>query len=213
MSPLTKKILSIIAAISVIGLLFLFYIRAKKQPPENARILIIGNSITAYGNSYADQLQKQYPKFTISKMAMVGAKVDWMLGMINGISSPYDYVIIEGGTNDIYAGSDLENTKSELAEMYMKARNLGAKVVAMTVPPNNGYQGSVILPDGYASERTANLNNWIRNQKLSDFVVDFYGLLDDGSGYQQDIYNSGDRLHPNDAGQSALMNGIINEVF
>lgn len=50
-----------------------------KEVTCNSKFLFIGDSLTAYDRSYADQLKDICPSATIKKIAVDGAKTNWML--------------------------------------------------------------------------------------------------------------------------------------
>lgn len=54
------------------------------------------------------------------------------------------------------------------------------------------------------------MNHWIRTSGAFDAVVDFDAVLRDPAhpNDMQAVYDSGDHLHPNDAGYVAMANAI-----
>lgn len=54
------------------------------------------------------------------------------------------------------------------------------------------------------------MNQWIRTSGAFDAVVDFDAVLRDPAhpNDMQAVYDSGDHLHPNDAGYAAMANAI-----
>jgi len=61
----------------------------------------------------------------------------------------------------------------------------------------------------------ATLNQWIRSSGAFDAVIDFDAVTRDPSNqtFFLPIYDSGDHLHPNDAGYQAMANAIDLSLF
>ena len=59
------------------------------------------------------------------------------------------------------------------------------------------------------------LNNWIRTSDMYDAVIDFDEVLRDPAEPTKlrSEYDSGDHLHPNDAGYEAMANKVDVELF
>ena len=59
------------------------------------------------------------------------------------------------------------------------------------------------------------LNDWIRNGKAFDGVVDFEKAVEDPAqpGVMAAAYDSGDHLHPNDAGYRAMGEAVELGLF
>ena len=90
------------------------------------------------------------------------------------------------------------------------AHRHGVRVVAMTIAPFGGVED----PPGYASpEKDAvrrEFNAWLRSSRDLDAVVDVDALLRDPSdpARLRPSWDSGDHLHPNDAGYAAVAGAI-----
>jgi lysophospholipase L1-like esterase len=104
----------------------------------------------------------------------------------------------------------------------------GLQITLGTIPPADGAvtDGLPIVGDlpfgidvmhGTAEARRGRdaINAWIRQQKLSDGIVDFARCLEDPErpGYLAQKYNSGDNLHPNPAGYAAMAACVDLELF
>ena len=63
-------------------------------------------------------------------------------------------------------------------------------------------------------ERQA-VNKWIRTSGAFDGIIDFEAVLRDGQTPPHVLaqYDSGDHVHPNDAGYAAMANAIPLELF
>jgi len=130
------------------------------------------------------------------------------------------YVIVLEGINDIgslhspnwpdyhLSAEDLEGGLSQLAA---RAHEHGIKIFAATITP---YQGA-----GYATDKGEQIreavNTWIRTSGVFDGAIDFDKVTQDS---QHPLalaakYDSGDHLHPSDAGYAAMANAIDLHLF
>lgn len=143
------------------------------------------------------------------------------------------HVLLMIGTNDFgnpHAGPTA--TADEMIEGFKsiieRTHRAGVKIVLGTIPPAEGtvWDGLPLLGQspvkpgimhGTAQARLSRdaVNTWIRQQSLSDGIVDFAACLEDPvkSGYIDERYNSGDNLHPNPAGYAALANCVDLQLF
>jgi len=131
------------------------------------------------------------------------------------------YVIVLDSINDIgrlaskylapeddITAADLEFGLSQLASA---AHLHGIKIYAATLTPYGGA--------GYSSDRGEQtrvaVNNWMRDSGVFDGVVDFDKITQDPANptHFNPAYDSGDHLHPNDAGYKAMADGIDLKLF
>lgn len=132
-------------------------------------------------------------------------------------------VIVLLGINDIswpgtaFAPRQKRPTLEELtagyAQLVAQARSRGVRVIAATVTPFAGALPGTPLSDYYQPDKEAlrqQLNAWIRGSGTFDAVVDFDAWARDPAHPQRLLpaYDSGDHLHPGDAGNRALAEGI-----
>ncbi len=130
------------------------------------------------------------------------------------------YVIILESINDIgrlhHLTAPEDNVDAQMLEEGLRqiveaAHEHGMKVYGATLTP---YQGA-----GYYSEQGEQVreavNNWIRSSGTFDGVVDFDKITRDPQNPLQfnPLYDSGDHLHPNDAGYKAMADGIDLALF
>ncbi len=181
-----------------------------------SKILIVGDSITVggiYTGGYVNLIKKLYPDITITTVAAIGISTDWMLTNAKPKieSGNYDLLIIMGGTNDIYSGRLLKNTKANLQAIYDAAKAKGTKVMAITPPPSGNYNLWTLSKQAFHEA----LNKFILTNKSVDYPVDFYTLLSDssGKGKAKTAYMIADGLHPNFTAHKLLFNFIINKYF
>lgn len=130
------------------------------------------------------------------------------------------YLIILESINDIghtlrlSAPEDditVDQLKFALSQMAERAHAHGIKVYGATLTPFVGA--------GYASEKgeqmRAAVNQWIRTSSVFDAVIDFDKLTSDGQRppHFNPAYDSGDHLHPGDAGYKAMGESIDLNLF
>jgi lysophospholipase L1-like esterase len=131
-------------------------------------------------------------------------------------------VIILIGINDLgHAGGpgspgyvsadDLIDGLSQLAE---RAHERGLKVYGATLTPFK----DTVFKDYYSDEKEGRrqaINAWIRSTKAFDAVIDFDKTTEDPAapGHMLPMFDLGDHLHPNDAGDIAMANAIPLALF
>jgi lysophospholipase L1-like esterase len=143
-------------------------------------------------------------RFDRDVIAQAGVKYLIILESINDIGhaadpkKPYDVV----SADDLIAG---------FSQMARRAHTHGIKVIGATLTPyvSAGYQS----PAGEAMRQA--VNQWIRTTKELDGVIDFDKVTSDPA--HPDVFlpadDSGDHLHPNDAGYKAMGNAIDLKLF
>ena len=130
------------------------------------------------------------------------------------------YLIVMEGINDIGAATSPTNPHDPvtvddliagLTQLAMRARIHGIKVFGATLTPyvGAGYQS----PAGEAIRQT--LNHWIRTTSQFDGVIDFDKTTTDPThpGMFQVLDDSGDHLHPGDAGYKSMGESIDLTLF
>jgi lysophospholipase L1-like esterase len=192
----TKNII-IIGVVTIVVLGVVIYVLVRKSKPVSS-VLFIGDSNTAANFSYADQLKQRYPKLTIKKIADNGAKTDWMFNELNKElqGNKYDVVAILGGSNDIYGAGRTDVAKRSLDAMYRLAHARGSKVLAVTPPSKNFY----VNKTEQKQAMLADLVGWIKNNKNTDYVIDFNSITNNKSFFN----SSDDYLHPQASAHSVL---------
>jgi lysophospholipase L1-like esterase len=129
------------------------------------------------------------------------------------------YVIILEGINDIGQPGTGSAAAAEavddidiitgLKQMAERAHALGFKVIGATLTPFSVYTGADYYSDMKNAQRQA-VNYWIRNSGVFDHVVDFDYIVRDPARPDSMLadYDSGDHLHPGDAGYKAMADAI-----
>jgi lysophospholipase L1-like esterase len=138
------------------------------------------------------------------------------------------YVIVGLGINDILFPAfpftppsekvSAEDIISGYRQLIARGHRKGVRVIGTTNPPfeNSSFEG--LVSAFYTSEREAvrqEVNDWIRSSGEFDGVVDLDAVLRDPSHPTQLLpeYDSGDHLHPNNAGCVSEGNAIPLELF
>lgn len=129
-----------------------------------------------------------------------------------------DVILLEG-INDIgfsqgpNAGCFAPNTNVSATQIINgyeqiigQAHTHGLKIFGATL---TSFEGAFYWSSAAEAKREA-VNNWIRTSDAFDGVIDFAKAAQDAQDplYFNPAYNSGDNLHPNDAGYEAMANAI-----
>lgn len=131
-------------------------------------------------------------------------------------------LVLAGGVNDIATirnamppnetvsvAEVIEGYKALIARAHAK----GVKIWGATIPPWRGNSFFADSPEELA--KRDEINDWIRTSGAFDAVIDFDGLLKDPDDpwRLRPALDSGDHLHPNDAGYRAMAEAIGLEHF
>lgn len=133
----------------------------------------------------------------------------WLVVMegINNIGLPGAFGLSsqQVSADDIIAGHQ---------QIIARARERGLKVYGATLTPFEGTTFPGYYTGPGEAKRQA-VNAWIRNSRAFDAVIDFDKVLRDPAnpGRMLPVYDSGDHLHPNDAGYQAMANAIDLRLF
>lgn len=126
-------------------------------------------------------------------------------------------VIVLLGVNDLgHPGIDAPASEEVSAgdliagfrQLIARAHQRGMKIFGATIMPFAGDTFGFFTP-GREAERQA-VNDWIRTSGEYDGVIDFDAVMRDPAEPDRlrPEFDSGDHLHPNDAGAAALANAI-----
>jgi lysophospholipase L1-like esterase len=126
------------------------------------------------------------------------------------------YVVVLEGINDIGVARNSPNpTAQDLigahAQMIERAHARGLKIIGATLTPFEG--AAYFTPEGEAKRQA--LNEFIRSGGRYDGVIDFDKVTRDPAAPTKfnPAYDSGDHLHPNDAGYRAMGEAIDLGLF
>ncbi len=206
-------------------------------PPTTGVIVAFGDSITDgtrstpnTNNRWPDLLAKRIAQGGGPKLAVVNAGISGNRVLVDGagpsalarfdrdvIAQPgVTHVIVLEGINDIGQGraNPLPSVADLIAghrQLIMRAHARGLKIYGATLTPYEGAAYST--PEGEA--KRAALNEWIRTSREYDAVIDFDKATRDPQQPTKFLaaYNSGDNLHPSDAGYQAMADAIDLSLF
>jgi len=141
--------------------------------------------------------------------------------------SGVQYVIVGLGINDIGFPGALTPAKEQMSaegliagyrQLIERGHKRGIRVIGSTNP---AFEGAFLRDPPvkfYTAEKEAvraKVNGWIRDSGEFDGVIDFDAMLRDPNHPTRLLpaYDSGDHLHPNDAGYTAAANAIVLSLF
>jgi lysophospholipase L1-like esterase len=206
-------------------------------PAQTGAIVTFGDSITDGYNSTPDT-NNRWPDHLARRLMAAGGKIGVLnLGIdgnrvLNEIAGPaalarFDrdvlgapgvtHVFVLEGINDMGISSLLNDgsrpTPEQLIaghrQLIARAHAKGLRIFASTLLP---YEGTTI--PGYFNAEGEKIrqafNDWMRTGKEYDGIVDFDQVMRDPSHPARMLpqYDSGDHLHPNDAGYQAMANAF-----
>jgi len=132
------------------------------------------------------------------------------------------YVVLLEGINDIgqtclgNANASMEDLIAGYRQIVAQVHLKGLKIFGATMTP---FRGATPANSGYycdeGNDTRQALNDWIRAGGAFDGVIDFDAATRDPEDPQVFLpaYDSGDHLHPNDAGYQAMANAIDLALF
>ncbi|WP_105970056.1 SGNH/GDSL hydrolase family protein [Streptomyces geranii] len=123
--------------------------------------------------------------------------------------------IVFQGVNDLRTGASAGEVVAGLQQLAARVRERGLRVLVATIGPCGGEARCTSVVDG----QRAAVNTWIREEAVSDGgfegVLDFDAALRDPAQPTRLLpaYDSGDHLHPGDAGLAALAGAVPLETL
>jgi lysophospholipase L1-like esterase len=115
-------------------------------------------------------------------------------------------VILLEGVNDIGYGATADEIISADQQIIAQSHARGLRIYGATITP---FAGSVV--DSATAEKTrSDVNTWIMTSHAFDGVIDFAAAVANPGDPTalNPAYDSGDHLHPNDAGCQAMADAI-----
>jgi lysophospholipase L1-like esterase len=134
------------------------------------------------------------------------------------------HVIVLLGINDIGHPGSLNRPEQQVSadqliegyrQLIARSHALGIKIIGATLTPFDAYNGSPGYFSAAGEAKRQAVNAWMRTAKEFDAVVDFDVAVRDPAHPSQFLpaYDSGDHLHPNDAGYKAMANAVDLRLF
>jgi lysophospholipase L1-like esterase len=211
------------------------------NPAVTGVIVTLGNSITDGVASTADSnsrwpdvlarrllASKEQPKAIVNagisgnRVLSPGAgpsaleRFDRDVAMQPGVT----HVIVLEGVNDISGGTGAANPRNEITadeliaghkQLIDRAHERGLVIFGATLTPIGGMRG--VTPERLAKRDV--LNTWIRTSGAYDGVIDLDKATRDPADTTRFLpaFDSGDHLHPSDAGHKAMGEAIDLALF
>lgn len=193
--------------------------------PQRVVVAALGDSITA-GTPYWDpdptvqasigaDLDEEHqwpywaeladPRLEIRNHGVNLERTDQIRARLDTAVAGADFLIVQGGINDVVQGRDLDDTASDLSAMVREGRERGLRVaVAEVLPWNNGH------PD--YSQTILDLNSRIQAIGLAESapVLAFYSAIEDPArpGRMADAWTT-DGNHPSVEGHRRLASAFL----
>jgi lysophospholipase L1-like esterase len=206
--------------------------------PKSRAVVTLGDSITDGLHSTPDanarwpnrlaerlRLQKGGSKVAVLNAGISGNRVlDDTVGTNASarldrdvlVQSGVRYLIVLQGINDIgFPGSPAaDEIIAGHLQIIDRAHAVGLKVYGGTLTPFQAFLPGFYYTDDGEAKRQA-VNQWIRTSKAYDAVIDFDKAIRDprNPARMRPAYDSGDNLHPNDAGYKAMADAIDLSLF
>ncbi len=206
------------------------------EDPAATAIVCLGDSITD-GQGSSPDAERRYPDILAERLLAAGGRVGVVDAGISGnrlVSEDGDpgvgatgstrldrdalsrpgvrWVILLEGINDILHAPDGVDVAADLIAGYRqvvaRAHVAGVSVYGGTLTPF----GRESLPSSFASREAMRMrvNAWIRTSGVFDGVIDFDVALRDPGAPDRMLpaLDSGDHLHPSDAGYAAMARAV-----
>lgn len=125
----------------------------------------------------------------------------WTSYVVDGVRNN---VLFHLGVNDIYFAIDMETRKANYKLLFDKFRNLGYKIIVMSVPYSNR--------DIAKWSEVDTINAWLITEcaKRGIWFVDYSAW---SKAQKDNATYYGDTIHPAKAGYIYMANQVYNEVF
>ena len=188
---------------------------ARERLLSSRQVLCLGDSLTNgdLASGYQNSLRKSLGDGWVTVDCGVGGQVTYqMLLRLSTHLAHYrpEVVVVMGGTNDVYSRFTARLIKSNLQQIYSAARQAGARVVAVTIPPLATVKGWT----GEQQDTLQSVNAWIMADSsefagdVDDRVDSYVVLADPRTGGLASQYDVGDHIHLSGAGYRALAEAI-----
>jgi lysophospholipase L1-like esterase len=133
------------------------------------------------------------------------------------------WIVLLQGSNDVSAADMLTTPEDQVSAaqiidgmkaLVARARARGIRIYGGTMLPREGVRRPFVSTDAGREKRRA-INAWIRTAGAFDGVIDFEHALRDPARPDRlhPAFDSGDHLHPNDAGYAAMAAAVDLRLF
>jgi len=136
---------------------------------------------------------------------------------LDALSQPgVTHIVVLEGINDIGQARQNPTPSAEdlivgYKQLIERAHSKGLKIYGATLTP---FEAAAYFTKEGEAKRQA-VNEWIRTSKAYDAVIDFDQVTRDPANPTRFLpqFDSGDHLHPNDAGYQAMANAVDLALF
>ncbi len=181
------------------------YLAERLQAEKNAaHIAVLNEGISGNRVLHDGAGPNAIARFDRDVLAQSGAKYLIVLEGINDIGSPVSH-------HDLSEFASAQDLIGAMTQLVLRAHQHGIKVIGATLTPYGGA--------GYSSPQgeqiRSALNDWYRTAGVVDAVIDFDKVTRDPAKPEvfNPAYDSGDHLHPKDAGYKAMADSIDLGLF
>lgn len=170
-------------------------------------VIALGDSITSgYAGALSSALGSSYTtlNYGVGGQNSTSIKARW-----ETYRTMYDVasVAILAGYHDVNSGATSSAVLANLTAMYDEAIADGTQVVPCTLTPVAGVAGWTVAKTTVLEEVNTGIRDYCTLHSIT--CVDLHAsALNDGAGNLAAIYDSGDHLHPNAAGQTLIANAV-----
>jgi lysophospholipase L1-like esterase len=188
-------------------------------------VVAVGDSITDTGNTPYDS-DTRWPNYRAARLSPAGLAVidqgisgNWVTADQGSSGGPslsdrwtrdvldqvgVRTVIDEGGINDLRGGVSATSLESAQSSLISSAHAHGLKIFLTTITP---CSGATNCTSSFEAQRQA-YNAWVRSGTgAADGYEDFDAAVGNGASLAA-MYDSGDHIHPNSAGEQSLADVI-----
>ncbi len=205
--------------------------------PQTAVIVAVGDSITDgsrstpdTNNRWPDQLARRLAARSAPAVAVLNAGIGGNRLLSEGaaqagvnllarldrdvlVQPGVTHVVVMEGINDIRNAPDpsAEELIAAHLQVIARARARGLRVFGATLTP---FEGEAAWTPEREAKRQA-VNQWIRTSGVYDAVIDFDAVVRDPQEPTRFLpeFDSGDHLHPGDAGYKAMGDAVDLALF
>jgi lysophospholipase L1-like esterase len=183
-----------------------------KAHPEFEEIAVLNQGIGGNRILHDQRGSKALERLDRDVLSLRGVSHLVILEGINDIGWPNTAL---AGANEVVSAAQIIAGLKQLAE---RARVAGLKVLLGTITPFAGTMSDAPLHAYHTPEKERmrqSVNAWIRDGGFADGVLDFDTAVRDPERPQhlRPAFDSGDRLHPNDAGYQAMADCVDLNLF
>lgn len=183
------------------------------------RLLVVGDS-TAAGVGASDAAHTtsgyfaaDYPQYSVTNLAVSGAKVADVLAQLRSASSTYDLVIIQAGGNDVIRFTGLAQVRADYQSLLAEAKARSPRVIALSTGNIGEAPLFNFFPLNYIYEARTRAVRQIFMDEAAAAGVPYVDLFKepgepDPINQSPARYYAPDGLHLNDAGWQVWYQGI-----